>query len=191
MTISTYLALGVAVAAAAGASQASAATNVSINTATYTYASWTPSGNPTSNNISRLGGLGGPCNTPDCVTNDNIGYWTATTTFNASASSKLTITDLAADDSVVMELNRTVIPAASAGIFGPGAGYFIFTPTGSAQAWNFAGNQEFKPPQNPLVVSTGFKSGSNTLELIVDNTDDGIYGQSLTGGPSSLYFSGT
>ena len=119
----------------------------------------------------------------DGVSNNDIMFWTATTTFTlpATGTPVLSITDLAADDSVVVELNGTAI--ASAGIGGPGAGFFIFNPAGSAVAWKFLGNG----PQS-ISVTSPFNVGANTLELIVNNTNFGISGTSLTTGPSSLAF---
>ena len=42
-----------------------------------------------------------------------------------------------------------------------------------------------------ISTSSGFVSGLNTLELIVNNNNNGINGQNLTQGPSSVFFSGT
>jgi hypothetical protein len=157
------------------AGSAFASTDVSINTAAYTYASWDAAGNPVANNIGPAGG--------DGVTNNDISYWTATTTFNlASASDVLNITDLASDDRVVVQLNGVDI--AAAGIFGPGAGTFIYTPGGSQVPYTFLANGA-----QSISVSGPFNAGSNTITLIVNNTNNGIFG-GFTQGPSSLFFTG-
>jgi hypothetical protein len=156
---------------------ASATTNVSINTASYSYASWDTSGDSIANNIAVA--------SSDGVSNNDVGFWTATYSFNlTSANDLLTITDLAADDRVVVELNGHVVDAA--GIYGPGEGTMIFTPTGAQVSQDFNANSQAAA----VTDSSYFLAGANTLELIVNNTNNGIYG-GLTGGPSSLYFSAT
>jgi hypothetical protein len=150
--------------------------DLSINTATYTYASFDPSGNPVANGVT--GGVGnGVSNT------ENVGFWTATTTFDLTSTNvSLGITDLAGDDRVVAELNGVVVGAA--GIFGPGPGMFIFTPTGSQVPQDFSGEGG-----QGITVTSPFVVGTNTLELIVNNTGSGIYG-GLGTGTTSIFFSG-
>lgn len=62
----------------------------------------------------------------------------------------------------------------------------IFTPTGAQVSQDFNANSQAAA----VTDSSYFLAGANTLELIVNNTNNGIYG-GLTGGPSSLYFSAT
>ncbi|MEO8812608.1 MAG: PEPxxWA-CTERM sorting domain-containing protein [Caulobacteraceae bacterium] len=170
----------VAVACAAPLA-ATADTDVSINTAPYAFASYGTTGNPIATTPTPAGGAS--------VSNDDggaydVGFWTATTSFSlSSTNATLSITDLAADDRVVVELNGAVVDAA--GIYGPGTGTFIFTPTGSQVAQTFNGNSN----GIPVDVTSGFVVGLNTIELIVNNTGSGIYG-GLTGGPTSLTFAG-
>jgi hypothetical protein len=176
MKIQSAFAAAALVCAAMAAAPASAAIDLSINSAAYTYQSFDASGNPIANNISSVGG--------DGVSNNDVSFWTATTNFNlASANDTLSITDLASDDRTVVFLNGT--PIASAGIFGPGLGSFIFTPTGSAVPWTFLNNGA-----QSISVTGPFNVGSNTLQLIVNNTNAGIQGN-LTQGPSSLFLTAT
>src|SRR5262249_24767166 len=127
MKITTLLASIAAVCLTAGTALASV--DVSLQTAPYTFSSFDPSGNPLVTTPSPTGS--------DGFANDQtVGFWTATTTFNlTSAADTLSISDLAADDRVVVELNGTVV--AAAGLFGPGTGTFIFTPTGAQVPFSF------------------------------------------------------
>jgi hypothetical protein len=158
-----------------------AGVNVSLQVAPYTFLSYDPSGNPLSNDLN-LASSDGYSNGID--NSDNVGFWTASYSFNlASANDTLSITDLAADDRVVVELNGTQV--AAAGINGPGAGTFIFTPTGSQVSDNFLGNGS-----QSISVTSPFIAGTNTIELIVNNTGSGISG-GLSNGPTAVFFTGT
>jgi hypothetical protein len=172
-TAGALAALGFAAPALAGT------TDLSVNTANYTFTSYDTSGNVIAGNLANAGG--------DGVSNNDTPFWTATTTFNLSSPGKasLSISDLGADDAVVVELNGQVIGAA--GIFGPGAGNFYFTPTGSSVPQTFSGNGA-----QSISVTAPFVAGANTLELIVNNNNDGINqgNNPLQGGPSQLNFSG-
>ena len=158
-----------------------AGVNVSLQAAPYTFLSYDPSGNPLSNDLKP--------NSSDGYTNgvdndDNVGFWTASYSFNlASANDTLSITYLAADDRAVVELNGTQV--AAAGIGGPGAGTFIFTPTGSQISDNFLGGGS-----QSISVTSPFIAGTNTIELIVNNTGSGISG-GLTNGPTGVFLTGT
>jgi hypothetical protein len=161
----------------ASAVPAIAGVNVSLQSAPYVFASFDPSGNSVSNNVATVGSDG-------FNNGQNVGFWTASYSFNlASANDTLSISDLAADDRVVVELNGT--PIIGAGINGPGTGTFIFTPTGSQQPFTFLGNGS-----QSTSVTSPFIAGTNTIELIVNNTNNGITG-GLTGGPTEVSFSGT
>jgi hypothetical protein len=166
-------------AALAGSAFASA--DLSINAATYVYKSYDTTGALVANNLSNA--------SADGIQNNDIEFWTATTTFNLSSpSAALHISDLSADDDVVVLLNGVAVTGAAAGIFGPGNGYFYFTPNGSSVAQAFLGNG-----LQSIDVTSGFTLGANSLELIVNNNYAGINTNNggLTGGPSSLNFSAT
>ncbi|WP_294533415.1 PEP-CTERM sorting domain-containing protein [uncultured Rhodoblastus sp.] len=182
MHYNRILAGGVAIflGAAVSVGGATAATNISLQSYSYSFSSWLPDGTPTANEIAPAGSDG-----YSNQTNFDIGFWTATSTFNASSSSVLRITNFQADDSVVVLLNGT--PIASAGIFGPGSGFFFFTPKGAAVPWLFDNNGQITAA-NPFVYG-GLLDGVNTIELIINNNYQGIYGAYLTGGPTEVNFS--
>lgn len=164
----------------ANAVSAIAGVNVSLQSAPYVFASFDPSGNPVPGNVLPVG-TNGYNNQPS---GNNVGFWTASCSFNlVSANDTLSIGALAADDRVGVELNGT--PIIGAGISGPGAGTFIFTPIGSQVPFNFLGNGS-----QSTSVTSPFIAGTNTIELIVNNTSNGISG-GLTGGPTEVSFSGT
>lgn len=87
----------------------------------------------------------------------------------------LTVTALNIDDRGVLQLNGTAI--ASAGIFGPGTGSMTFTPGGLNQTFDFTFT-----PLNPVVVTSGFLPGLNTLSILVNDTNNGIFGAPLANG---------
>ena len=105
--------------------------------------------------------------------------YTVGSTFTLPAgftNASLTISSLAADDRGVLELNGTII--SNAGIFGPGVGAMTFTPGGPNDPFTFThGNGA----QN-VVVTSGFLTGLNTLSLIVNDTNNGIFGAPLASG---------
>jgi hypothetical protein len=180
MKILAFLAPLAVAGICAGAVPAIAGVNVSLQSAPYVFASFDPSGNPTAGDVLPVGS-DGYNNQPS---GENVGFWTASYSFNlASASDRLSISDLASDDRAVVELNGT--PIIGAGINGPGTGTFIFTPTGTQVPFSFLGNG----PQSTSVTGP-FIAGINTIELIVNNTNTGIVG-GLAGGPTEVSFSGT
>lgn len=169
-----------ALVASLAPSLASATTlDVSLNTAPFTFNSYDLSGAPIAGGVVAAGA--------DHVTNNNVPFWTATYTFNlASANQTLSITNLVADDRTVVELNGTIVGAAGIGAINPSSnGTFVFTPTGHQVVQAFTANG----PQT-INVSDPFVVGLNIIELIVNNTNTGING-GLSGGPSSLSFSGS
>ena len=87
----------------------------------------------------------------------------------------LTITDLNIDDRGVLQLNGVTVD--SAGIFGPGTTTIVLTPGGPAVPQSYAANG----PRN-VVVTTGFVAGTNSLNIIVNDTNSGINGVPLPGG---------
>jgi hypothetical protein len=160
---------------------AAATLDVSINTAPYVFASFDTSGAAIAGDVANNGG--------DQVTNNDTPFWTATYSFNlTSANQVLTITDLSADDIVGVELNGNLV--AAAGIFAPGpGGQGTFYPTPTSPGELLTGVLTNGPQS---VTSTGlFSVGANTIELIIDNTNNGVDGGGLTGGPSSVAFSGS
>lgn len=172
----------IAIGLCAAAAPAVAGVNVSLQTAPYTFLSYDTSGNSLANDLNAAG-TDGFSNGND--TGQNVGFWTASYSFNlTSTNDTLSISDLASDDRVVVELNGTAV--AAAGIFAPGNGSFIFTPTGSQVPYNsFLTNGA-----QTISATSPFIDGLNTIELIVNNTNNGIYG-GLTGGPTSVFFTGT
>jgi hypothetical protein len=106
------------------------------------------------------------------------GFWVASYTFTLPADAtgvSLDFSGLNADDRGVLELNGTII--GDAGGAAPGDGYMTLTDGGTNQPFVFGGSSAEEG-----VVTTGFDLGTtNTLEVIVNNTQTGIYG-SLTGG---------
>lgn len=99
----------------------------------------------------------------------------------------LNIGSLSIDDRGVFELNDVIV--SDAGIFGPGAGSMTFTPGGPNVPYVFAhGNGT----QN-LDVFAPFLTGLNTIDIIVNDTNSGIFGAPLATGVniSSVNFSGT
>lgn len=174
----------IAIGICAAAVPAVADVNVSLQAAPYNFLSYDPSGNSLANDLTAVGSDG---YTNGDHTGQNVGFWTATYSFNLSSTNDtLSISDLASDDRVVVELNGT--PVAAAGIYAPGNGTqtFIFTPTGSQVPYSgFLVNGA-----QSISVTSPFIDGSNTIELIVNNTNNGVYG-GLTGGPTSVFFTGT
>lgn len=102
-------------------------------------------------------------------------------------NASLTIQSLACDDRCVLQLNGTTIT--NAGIFGPGAGSMTLTSGGANIPFAFT----FGNGAQNLLVNSGFLTGSNTLLLIVNDTNQGIFGAPLPGGVniSGVGFSGS
>ena len=120
----------------------------------------------------------------DSFNNDNVSFYTAQATFNLPTgftNAELAITNLGADDRVVAQLNGTNL--IGAGIFGPGQGRFLFTQNGAAEDFFFQANGA-----QTFTTSAGLVAGLNTVNFIVNNTNNGIFGDTLTGGPSNLRY---
>ena len=92
-------------------------------------------------------------------------------------NAQLSIDFLYIDDRGLLQLNGTTI--ASAGIFGPGSGFMTLTPGGSNDPFTFAFASGVDPN---LVITSGFLEGSNTLSVLVNDTNEGIGGAPLAGG---------
>jgi hypothetical protein len=128
---------------------------------------------------------------PITVTLDFAGasYATVDETFvlpSGFTNAVLNTTAFGADDRAVLLLNNTIV--SSEGIFGPGIGSFFFTSGGTNDPFTFLyGNNSttFDPITSPFVT------GLNILHFIVNNTNQGIQGTELGGGPSSLNFEGS
>lgn len=115
--------------------------------------------------------------------------YTVSTSFTLPAgflSPVLNIGSLSIDDRGVFELNDVIV--SDAGIFGPGAGSMTFTPGGPNVPYVFAhgnGTQD-------LDVFGPFLTGLNTIDILVNETRNGIFGAPLAGVElSSVNFSGT
>lgn len=91
-------------------------------------------------------------------------------------NTSLTIGSLSVDDRGVLELNGTII--SNAGIFGPGSGSMTLFPGGPNDPFTFT----FGNGVQNLVITAGFLAGLNTLDLIVNDTNNGIFGAPLAGG---------
>lgn len=105
----------------------------------------------------------------------------------------LNIGNLYIDDRGVFELNDTIV--SSTGIFGPGTGSMTFTPGGPNVPYVFAyghGAGGGIGTQN-LDVFAPFLTGLNTIDIIVNDTNNGIFGAPLANGVniSQVRFSGT
>jgi hypothetical protein len=104
------------------------------------------------------------------------GFWTARFSFTLPSNAydvQLNFSKLFGDDRVVMKLNGTII--SSAGIVAPGNslnGFMVMTDGGPSQAYTFAGQSGSVSGS----VSTGFVSGLNTLDFIVNNTGNNLAG---------------
>ncbi len=169
--------------------------DVSINTASYTYGVWDSTGAPIA--TTPQSGGGDQVQFPNWASYD-IAFWTATTTFSTPTGGTLTITDLQADDSAVVLLNGNVVAAAGIENYGTGAGQFVFTPAGPAVPQLFSNNGDISV-STPVVVG-GLLNGANTLQIIVNNTFDGINADCTDTGssdglcgfnPSNLNFAGS
>jgi hypothetical protein len=135
------------------------------------------------------------CATSPCMTPWD-GFWTASYTFNLPAdttSASLTFSGLGADDRAVLELNGTIIGSASDenGLpvpTAPASGTMVFTDGGTPMSYTF----DSVASPNAGVVTTGFNiGGSNTLLLIVNNTQGGAGGSLVNYGFTEALFTGT
>jgi hypothetical protein len=98
-----------------------------------------------------------------------VGLYTFTLPSNATGIS-LDFSGLNADDRAVLELNGTIL--GDAGGAAPGTGSMVFTDGGTNGAFTFAGASA-----EMGTVTTGFNLGAtNTLGIIVNNTQGGIFG---------------
>lgn len=104
--------------------------------------------------------------------------YTVTQTFvlpTGFTNPSLSITDLNIDDRGILQLNGVTID--SAGIFGPGTTTLDLTTSGPTVTQSYAANG----PRS-VVVTTGFVAGTNSLTILVNDTNNGINGAPLPGG---------
>ena len=164
---------------------ASATINLNADQPIWTFASYDLAGNPIPNQISYSYPFGTP--TAD---NGSAPYWTATTTFADPAPGQiLDLYQLRPDDRTVVLLNGVIVGAY--GGLGPGLSTFVFTPGGPEVPQYFLNSccEDHGQALNAVVWGP-FVPGLNTLEFIVNNTNDGIWGNLTDQGPSRLSFEG-
>ena len=116
---------------------------------------------------------------------DNDGFWTADYYFTLPAGAtavKMTITAAGADDRFVANLNGAAI--ANGGGDSPGVGQMQLTDPGTLIPYTFTGAGQ------KIVVKSGFITGTNHIQLIVNNTNTGISGGLQGGGPTLVNFQG-
>jgi hypothetical protein len=116
------------------------------------------------------------------------GFWVGLYTFalpsNATGIS-LDFSGLNADDRAVLELNGNII--GDAGGAAPGMGSMVFTDGGPNNTFVFAGASA-----ESGIVTTGFNPGAtNTLEIVVNNTQGGIFGSPTVLGFTEAGVTGT
>lgn len=126
------------------------------------------------------------------VPSGSDGFWTFSTTFSLPSgftSPSLQMTLFEVDDRAVLSLNGTAI--ASSGVFGPGTGTFQFTSGGPNNPYTFLYGSRIGFTAFPAITS-GFVAGVNTLDFIINNTGNGIFGVSTNGGgPTDFQFNAT
>lgn len=137
-----------------------------------------------------------PVNITHTATAGSPSVYTVSTSFTLPVgflSPVLNIGNLYIDDRGVFELNDVIV--SSTGIFGPGPGSMTFTPGGLNVPYVFAyghGAGGGIGTQN-LDVFGPFVTGLNTIDILVNDTNSGIFGAPLTTGVniSDVHFSGT
>jgi len=169
--------LVIAALALASAPADAASLNIGLSNGSWAYTSYDTSGNVIANNLGSCG--------VDCVTNNDVPFWTASYTFSTVAGPyNLSLSNIAADDVAVL-LSNSVPTFVAVGIFGPGPGEFFFNPTDPSTTVSFFDNG-YNYTESGLTIAQ-----SVTFTWVINNNNQGIYGYYLTGGPSSLSFSGT
>jgi len=119
------------------------------------------------------------------------GWWAATLTFSLPSglgtvyTADFSFTGLNADDRAELFLNSTLLGSVS---INGGTGTFVLTDPGST---GVAGSTaSFINNGLSGSASTGFQVGNNTLELVVNNTNQGSIGSLTTVATTSVGFSG-
>lgn len=88
----------------------------------------------------------------------------------------LTITELNLDDRGVALLNGTIVD--NAGIFGPGNGNLVLTQGGANNPFTYTRGNGGRN----VTVNAGFNVGANTFRLVLNDTNNGIFGDLLPNG---------
>lgn len=175
------LAIGALALGVAGGARADTSLNADLPI--WSFASYDLAGNAIANQIS----YSYPFATPT-ADNGEIPYWTAMTTFAQPAAGEvLNLVNIRPDDRTVILLNGVVV--AAYGGLGPGLSTFVFTP-GGPELPQFFENSCCEGGALNAIIAGGFVSGANTLQFIVNNTNQGIYGPLVDFGPSRLSFEG-
>ncbi len=145
------------------------------------------------------------------VNNNESGFWTATFSFTTNAFLNLAFLDISqfsSDDRAELLLNGLLV--AATGLFDttgtpctfsnalgdstPGfLGLFQSTPGGTSQPQCFTGSNSsydygISNNLDPVLINVGHV---NTLEVIVNNTNDGIYGTAGSSGPTHFSLDAT
>ncbi len=116
---------------------------------------------------------------------NNDGYWYADTYFTLPAGAThvvLHIYKLGVDDRVVVEINKHIVVGAGTN---SGQGQMLFTDPGKLKNFDFccvSGRQDIVYDRKKSFVI----GGQNDLRLIVNNTNDGIYGNITPNGPTNV-----
>ncbi|HEV2569963.1 PEPxxWA-CTERM sorting domain-containing protein [Sphingomonas sp.] len=88
----------------------------------------------------------------------------------------LTITGLSIDDRGVVLLNDVIVD--NGGIFGPGNGNLVLTLGGPNNPFTYTRGNGARN----VVVTSGFQAGLNSFRIVVNDTNNGIFGDVLPGG---------
>jgi hypothetical protein len=88
----------------------------------------------------------------------------------------LTITELNLDDRGVVLLNGNIVD--NAGIFGPGNGNLVLTLGGANNPFTYTRGNGARN----VTVNSGFNVGANTFRLVLNDTNNGIFGDLLPNG---------
>lgn len=176
---STFFLLSLACVGAAGDSidiTTDGSTPWKVNVPSQGISNATPHSGYLTTSITPFGGDGG-CISSTCTSTFD-GFWTATLTFTLPSDATdidLDFSGLDADDRAVLELNGNIIGNGYSGTAAQ-AGNMTFTDKGVNEVYEFGG-----AASESGSVTSGFDlGGSNTLTLIVNNTQSGI-GGGLTG----------
>jgi hypothetical protein len=88
----------------------------------------------------------------------------------------LTITELNLDDRGVALLNGNIVD--NAGIFGPGNGNLVLTQGGPNNPFTYTRGNGARN----VTINSGFNVGANTFRLVLNDTNNGIFGDLLPNG---------
>jgi hypothetical protein len=131
-----------------------------------------------------------PLNISFSSNDPDLNFYTQNADFTLPAgfsNASLNITTFYIDDRGVLQLNGATV--ASTGIFGGGPGTMVFTSGGLEDPFTF----QYGNSGAFTSITTGFVTGLNTLQVIVNDTGTGIVG-TLGGGtpfPTGVIFAAT